>query len=234
MRIGATDAKREASQDTITGNIGLVNEIAGTIFRKVSRVLPPEDLRQVGAVALIEAAGRYREQGYRFSTYAYARVRGAMIDAIRHEVADSRAAQDKRRRIAAAGRTLEVRLGRPAREAELARFLGLAPSAYRRFADAAQPAQDLPIAAVGFDIADDRPTIEQHLLQQELSTALRDSVDRLSGRERDVLRLFFEEEQDLATIGARLRVTPSRVCQIKREALARLRTMMAGFADAAA
>ena len=56
--------------------------------------------------------------------------------------------------------------------------------------------------------------------------ALRACVGRLSEREQMVLQLYFFEELNLQEIGLTLDVSAARICQIKRDAMAKIDRMM--------
>ena len=61
--------------------------------------------------------------------------------------------------------------------------------------------------------------------------ALRQCISCLSDREQMVLQLFFFEELNLHEIGLTLDVSAARICQIKREAMAKIDRMMRQMTD---
>jgi RNA polymerase sigma factor (sigma-70 family) len=66
----------------ITLNVDLVKEVAVTVERK--SILPMDELVAVGNLALVEAAERFDStRNDNFRSWAYVRVNGAMIDAVR-------------------------------------------------------------------------------------------------------------------------------------------------------
>jgi RNA polymerase sigma factor (sigma-70 family) len=67
----------------VTENLDLAAGLAVTIFRLFPAAVEVDDLVGAGQVALVEAAQRYEPGRGDFRTYASARVRGAMLDAIR-------------------------------------------------------------------------------------------------------------------------------------------------------
>jgi RNA polymerase sigma factor (sigma-70 family) len=68
-------------------NLALVRSIARRLRRRVPHV-EMDDLVSVGTIGLIEAADRYdAAHGVQFTSFAYGRVEGAMIDEIRRETA---------------------------------------------------------------------------------------------------------------------------------------------------
>src|SRR5262245_63330790 len=67
----------------VTENLDLAAGLAVAIFRLFPAAVEVDDLVGAGQVALVEAAQRYEPGRGDFRTYASARVRGAMLDAIR-------------------------------------------------------------------------------------------------------------------------------------------------------
>ena len=56
--------------------------------------------------------------------------------------------------------------------------------------------------------------------------ALADAVGSLPLRERTLMSLYYEQEMNFREIAAELGVTESRVCQLRTQAIGRLRSKM--------
>src|SRR5438128_783115 len=68
----------------IEQHLSLVQAIAGKLKRNLGRSIDFEDLVGYGSKGLIEAADRFdARQGTAFTTFAYYRIRGAMLDGLR-------------------------------------------------------------------------------------------------------------------------------------------------------
>src|SRR4051812_12347115 len=68
----------------IEQHLSLVQAIAGKLKRTLGRAIEFEDLVGYGSKGLVEAAERFdARQGTSFTTFAYYRVRGAMLDGLR-------------------------------------------------------------------------------------------------------------------------------------------------------
>jgi len=77
---------RPSSTGLVEGNMDFVTALAKQYLRAAKRTIPLEDLIAAGRQGLVAAAPRF--QGNReaeFTTFAWARVRGAILDAIDHE-----------------------------------------------------------------------------------------------------------------------------------------------------
>lgn len=73
------------------------------------------------------------------------------------------------------------------------------------------------------DAAHDTGGPAEELMHEERVRALEAAVDRLPGRERAIFLLHHEEERSLREIGMLLAISESRVCQIHKQSIARLR-----------
>ena len=82
-----------------------------------------------------------------------------------------------------------------------------------------------------FLTADDDIGASERCEQEDLMGALRECVGRLSDREQMVLQLYFFEELNLHEIGLTLDVSAARICQIKREAMAKVDRMMRSMTE---
>ena len=63
-------------------------------------------------------------------------------------------------------------------------------------------------------------------LDESLRQAIIEAIETLPERERLVLSLYYEQELNLKEIGAVLKVTESRVCQLHGQALLRLKSRL--------
>ena len=63
------------------------------------------------------------------------------------------------------------------------------------------------------------------------AAALADAIKELPERERLVMSMYYDEELNLKEIGAVLKVTESRVCQLHGQALVRLKARLAEWRD---
>ena len=75
-------------------------------------------------------------------------------------------------------------------------------------------------------VNDDSPVADKTLINESLSTEVERALATLTGRERDIIRLFFGincQEMTLEEIGEKFGLTRERVRQIKEKAIRRLR-----------
>jgi RNA polymerase sigma factor for flagellar operon FliA len=211
----------------------LVRKIAWHVHGRVSSAIDIEDLCQIGMVALVEAANSYEDRGHAFSTYASMRIRGNMIDHLRRQATMCRSAMVKRRQLSKAKTDFEKIHGRSPSESELAFAMGLDGAALRAMIDETAAIHQDSLDEVYSDhsmwFADVEDRIDVAIERSELQEALAEHISELPEREAMVLQLYFVEEMNLEEIGQTIGVGAARVCQIKKQALDRLRGSLSAW-----
>ena len=214
----------------------LVKRIAQHLIARLPGSVEVDDLIQVGMIGLMEALDRYEEMpGAQFETYAQQRVRGAMLDELRHMDWVSRSARRNMREIEAAISTLQQRLGRSPSEIEIAAELKVPIEAYHEMLFEARGTQ--LVHYEDFGEGEDDDFLERHcadknadplvgLLDGDLRQSLIAAITALPEREKTLMGLYYEQELNFKEIGAVLGVSESRVCQIHSQAVARLRATL--------
>jgi RNA polymerase sigma factor FliA len=235
-----TGARAYASTQPVPDMDALVRKHADLVKRIAYHLagrLPPqvevEDLMQAGMMGLLEAAQNYATgRGASFETYAGIRIRGAMLDALRKLDWAPRSVHRKARAAAQALREVEALRGSEANESDVASHMGVSLTEYQRIVQDTLGCQLLRLNdADGEESALDRlpdgaPNPEANALDESLRQAIIDAIQALPERERLVLSLYYEQELNLKEIGAVLKVTESRVCQLHGQALLRLRSQL--------
>jgi RNA polymerase sigma factor for flagellar operon FliA len=224
-------------EDLVRRHARLIQRIAWQVHSRVAAAIAIEDLVQIGQIALIEAAGTFVDRGTAsFTTYATLRVRGAMIDELRKSATISRQALRRRREFATARQVLQSQLGRPPSDEEMAGKVDMAVGAYRTAVDATHAIEYSSIDDAYSDFsswfADSAPGADEVLDGARSRDAIAAAVAQLPEREQTVLQLFFVEECSLAEIGAIFDASASRICQIKRSALEKLRAKLKQYEPA--
>src|SRR5919204_4429579 len=110
----------------------LVKYVVGRLAINLPTVIDSDDVISYGTIGLIDAVERYDpSRGIKFETYAIARIRGAIIDALRQRPQSPRTARQRAREIEAAIAELEAKLKRPPFDEEVAKHLGMDVEKYR-------------------------------------------------------------------------------------------------------
>lgn len=223
----------------VAEHVPLVKRIAYHLIHRLPANVQVDDLVQSGIVGLIEAARHYQsDQGASFETYAGIRVRGAMLDEVRRSDWAPRSVHRKARELSAAVRAVENRLGRAARDAEVAEELGVELPEYHQWVRDASSHQVFSFDdSLGEGESENRESVlpapghnpYEELANDDFREALAGTIAGLPEREALVLSLYYDDELNLREIGEVLGVTESRVSQIHSQALVRLRARMADW-----
>jgi RNA polymerase sigma factor for flagellar operon FliA len=212
----------------------LVKRIAYHLAGRLPASVEVDDLIQAGMLGLLEAAANYSEgRGASFETYAGIRIRGAMLDGLRKLDWAPRSVHRKARAVAKAIRELESEFGREARDVEVAERLGLKLSEYHRIVEDSAGCQisSLTTEEGEITLTDSSADPFRDVVDEDFRAALAEAIAGLPERERLVMSLYYDDELNLKEIGAALRVSESRICQIHGQALVRLQARLAGWRD---
>jgi RNA polymerase sigma factor for flagellar operon FliA len=214
-------------------HLPLVNYAVAEVAAKVPRHVSRDDLMSAGMAGLAHAARHFDpERGIRFDRYAAPRIRGALLDELRHGDWASRSVRRQARQVRDASETLTAQLGRTPTTAEIAGHLGCESRTVEALAEDVHRAVVLNYESlVAQGSAEDLMPSEGRtpdaiLLDRERQAYLVDAVATLPERLRRVVVGYFFEERSMQELADELGVTDSRISQIRAEALALLREGM--------
>ncbi len=225
MAYARTD--RQLINDRVNENLTLVKRITFHLMGKLPAGIESDDLMQAGMIGLLAAAKDYSpDRGASFTTYAGIRIRGAILDEIRHLNWSPRSVQKKAQMLSRATHEVEARSGNHATDREMAQELGVSLDEYHGMARDVASSQllyfDDDEPDQGVDTDDPGSLVQDDGLKQAVIGA----IDHLPEREKMVMALYYQEELNLKEIGEVLGVSESRVCQIHGQALTRLRSRL--------
>ena len=217
----------------------LVKRIAYHFMARLPASVHVDDLIQAGLLGLLDAAKNFDDtQGAQFETYAIQRIRGSILDELRHADWLPRNVRKNLRRIEATINLLEQRLGRTPKEQELAEEMGVALDEYQHMLLESRGYQLLHYE--DFQESEDSDFFDVFVAQnqvgpldvledQRFRRALVQAIGVLPEREKMVMGLYYEQEMNLKEIGEVLGVSESRVCQLHSQAVARLRSRLRSY-----
>ncbi len=229
----ATGMSRRDTDALVMRHAELVKRIAYHLAGRLPASVEVDDLIQAGMLGLLEAAANFTAgRGASFETYAGIRIRGAMIDALRKLDWAPRSVHRKSREVAKAIRDLEAELGREARDAEIATRMGIDLADYHRIIQDTVACQmtNIDDTATG-EINDHRNDPFADIVDENFRTELTQAIGELPEREKLVMSLYYGDDLNLKEIGAVLKVTESRVCQLHGQALTRLKARLSSWRD---
>ncbi len=173
-------------------------------------------------LGLAGALTRYdEERSDTFKGYAEFRIRGAILDDLRRRDIMSRDARIESKRLQKSIDELSAKLGHRAEADEIIEHLGVTMDDYRAMQLRLNGARLVSTDAL--ELADHDESPLDKVEKREARARLIEGIKELPERLRLVLWLYYYEEKPLRSIADMLGVTSSRVCQIRSEAVDRLR-----------
>lgn len=213
----------------ILDHVPLLKHLVGRMSFDLPSSVDRDDLFGYGMLGLIQAADSWEQgRGLKFSTYAFPKIRGAILDELRRADFLPRGRREKVRDLDRAVAELEQRTGFAPTPEELAAHLGLSLEEVDEILLSAKSAGhaslDEDVSTTLFQRLNDPQTDDPQQLAEfdELKALLVDAIKELADQERTVITLYYGEELLLREIGQVLGVTESRVSQIHTRALYRL------------
>lgn len=207
----------------------LVKKIAHHLLARLPHHIQLDDLIQAGMIGLIEASRNFdATKGAAFTTYAGIRIRGAILDEVRKDDWAPRSVHKNMKKFAIAIRRIEHETGRDAKDAEIAKVLGISLNEYHEILQDMNGVKIFAFEDLGLN--DDfvnthqssTPNPLERIQNEDFKHKLAQEVAGLPDKEKLVLALYYDEELNLREIGEVLGVSESRISQIHSQAMVRL------------
>jgi RNA polymerase sigma factor FliA len=211
-------------------HLPVVRFIARRIHERLPQHILIEDLYSAGLMGLLDAASKFVPSMHvQFRSYAQFRIRGAIIDSLRHSDWGSRRLRRKGRDIENASQTLTAQLGHVPGDREVAQQLNIGLAAYQRLLCELKCLELGWLYSPEFTVLPSRPEEDplSLFLNAELRERLADAISKLTEQERRVLTLYYYEELKQREIGSILGVKESRISQVLSSAVLHLRAQLA-------
>lgn len=201
----------------------LVISIARRVRREFDLTCEESDLVAFGFQGLLEAHSRFDpSRGVQFNTFAYYRIRGAVLDGVRAMAFLPRRAYAKLKAAEAADTLLEE-----TGEANAQRPAGTQASTESR-AEAmdqslAQLTASFILSAVGQDESSQPASAEESLISAGDQRRVRDALEKLPERERALVQGFYFEGRQFDEVAKDLGISKSWASRLHTKALELLR-----------
>jgi RNA polymerase sigma factor FliA len=237
---------RQADVSTENALVEQYMPLVGSILGRLSMTLPEhvshDDLYSAGLVGLLQALRNYDPTcGSSFETYARIRIRGAMLDELRHMDWVPRSIHEKARKIQDTMVRLEQKLGCTPTEAQMAKGLEVSASQYNEMLDEIRPATFVCLNSVSSfedgetgslyeviaDMAEESPS--EQASRRELKQVILECLKELPEIQRKVLALYYVEDLHLREIAEVFGLTESRICQLHSHAILAIRAYVQRF-----
>jgi len=218
-------------------HLALVNHIIEHHVAATGPQVSRDDLFAAGTLGLLEAAHRYDEsQGVKFSTYAYPRIRGAVIDYLRQTDWLGKSARDRLNELEELMERLRHENGRKPTISELADATDMSEEdvlkylSYRRWNSVGSLDRSGPDSDEGTNLSEILPsemaTPLEQLEQQERVERLVRAIQALPERERQIIVMYYYEDLYMAEMADVLDISESRVSQLHTRALYNLTRLL--------
>lgn len=240
VRTYSGQKSRSLDDERIEQFLPMVHKIA---YRAVTYLKPPlsfEDLVSAGTIGLVKAARDFDVSHHaEFTTYAYIRVKGAIIDELRSASLLPANLNRQIRNALELSQKITEQTGTAPTDDELAEKLGIsADEVYELFENARAghfvsidgTSSEQP-ALCDFLTGPETATPDQQLERAELIDKLTEAIQKLDQRRRQVILLYYQQHLTMKQIGALLKVTESRVSQLHAGALFRLSVELRQWKD---
>ncbi len=213
----------------------LVHMLAARLAQKLPAQISYDEICSAGYDGLLEAVQAYDpSHKAKFATFCQQRIHGAVMDWLRTLDGQSRTVRSFEKQRMLRKEMLDSSLGRPPTEGELAENMDMSLQRYRELSRLSRLGHEVHLSSVqndddgqhrgspaGWDIKDARAVDPSQRVSRQMLT---DYITRgLSREERLVLVLYYTEGLTMAEIGLVLDLSESRVSQIHKDVIARLR-----------
>ena len=236
-----------ASEELVLAYAPLVEYIAERMATRLPRHIEVSDLISYGFEGLVSAIGHFEpHRNIRFETYAFSRIRGAMIDELRAMDWVPRSVRRRSRALDAASGKLRDRFQRAPSEGEMAAELGIGLDVLHGWRadsscttvgalDEPQTGTDPNGADLSLvDVLEDPGSGDPADIMQasESKKGMVAAIALLPEHERLVISLYYFEGLTMREIGKLRGVSESRISQLHAKAVLDLRAQLPNDEDA--
>jgi RNA polymerase sigma factor for flagellar operon FliA len=218
----------------VESHLDLSRKAAAMIFPRVKEHIEFDELVALGNAGLAEAASRFDgTRGTSFSTFAWYRVQGAIIDGLRRSSNLPRRVWAKLVALRAASEYLEHRAERDAGAAQRGTKPAEGADALESVKSALSAIRTMYVTSLeslqeqGFDAPDvNAPGAGERIDTTRLTAKLRDALAALPEKERALVTKHYWEGKNLLEAGAELGISKSWASRLHAQAVERLRTIV--------
>jgi RNA polymerase sigma factor for flagellar operon FliA len=213
--------------DLVTEYLPMVHKIVQRAVTYLRPSLSREDLVSAGIVGLLKAARDFDpSHEAEFQTYAYIRIRGAVLDELKADAFVPAAVNKQIREATKLRIDLIEKRGVAPTDEELAQKLQITVDKLNQLFTSAranhflsfdQSTEDEPISSFLAD--DDLPEPSQRLEQAELVEQLAEAIGQLDERQRQIIVLYYQQELTMKQIAEVFGLTEPRVSQLHAKAI---------------
>lgn len=217
-------ARRGQQDELIVSHLPLVRHVIGRLAVDFPPGMDRENLESAGVLGLVEAARAFDPtRNVQFKTYAYTRIRGAILDELRRNSPLSQQVQEK---VSLVSRTIR-QLSPPITIEQVAAASGLSED---DVAEALQAMRFVRHVGDSSALEEERDrnadSPSRRMEEEERRKELVEAIEALPPQERLVVVLYYREELRLKEISAVMGLSESRVSRVLSAALLNLHSRL--------
>ena len=230
-----------ARDELIVHYAPLVKYVAARVAIGLPNNVDQEDLASAGILGLMEAVNKFEpERGFKFESYAAARIRGAIIDDLRSLDWVPRSVRAQARKVEEALSKLQDKLGRVPTDEEVAEEMDVTVRKLRSIyakvstilfvsldrlmsvGDKGDTGMSLVDTLVDTKAEDPLEAVEEREMKEFLVKA----IAGLPARERTAITLYYYEGLSLAEISQVVGVSQARISQMNAKSVMTFRSLL--------
>lgn len=202
----------------------LVKRAAAHLKSQVTASFSMEDIEQVGLMGLLEAIRKYGTPDDQFESFAFLRVRGAILDELRLQDWRPRGLRQAVHKLNSIRRDLRRELGREPNTKELSTRSGLSQEKIDEllYADQAESMQCLE----DWMTEPDKEKSNAHMSRADKQIMLTKALAQMTERERLLIALYYQKDMNIKEIALTLKLSEPRICQLHKECLEKLNQLL--------
>jgi RNA polymerase sigma factor for flagellar operon FliA len=223
---------RQAQEEQwILAHLPLVRHVVHKVTSQINHRQDHEDLISAGTLGLVKAARAYDpSKEAEFKTYAYIRIRGAVLDELRGRSFVPSAVHKQLRQLRQCYQELTDPDGNPPGDERLAAALEISTERLYRLFEEARRQHFLSIYGLSdedsqmgtFSLPSSEPGPDDQAERKEILEKLSACIKELPEKDRTVLLLYYERDLNMRETAEVLGVTESRVSQLHAGAIFKL------------
>ena len=232
--------KGEVENEQIAELLPMVHKVVRKVVTYLKPPLSFEDMVSAGAVGLVKAARDFDPSHHaEFKTYAYIRIKGAILDELRGSSLLPANLNKRIRDARQLSRKILEQTGKNPTDDELAGKLGITiDELYETFENARTQyfvsldgfGEDSP-ALSNLLAAANTSAPDEQIERAELIDKLAEAIQQLSKRRRQLILLYYQQHLTMKQIAEILEITESRVSQLHASALFNLSVKLRHWKD---
>ncbi|MBF0565283.1 MAG: FliA/WhiG family RNA polymerase sigma factor [Nitrospirae bacterium] len=240
MKIYKTNMSDDKKEEIIKDFLPYIKYTAFRLLNRIPPQLTVDDLVSVGIMGLLDAIDNYDQSRAKLKTYAEFRIKGAMLDELRSFDTAPRSLKEKLNELRAVFVKLEKELSRPPDDDEVAKVMNITLDEYYKIlkdADGVITLRFEDFSSKTYGGGEDVNLMENipdstskdslsMLIESSQKKLLASLIDTLPEKEKLVLSLYYWDELTMKEIGKVLSLSEGRVCQLRSQALIRLKAKL--------